>query len=111
MMHAAASGGHIDVIRSLLKRNASFQDVNGVNLTAIQLAAKSGHLKVVQLLFQSGAHVDHVTLQHAAAGGHSNVVNFLLKVGVTDECMRCDGSFYWLQKPDTIPSNTSLQVQ
>lgn len=97
MMHAAASGGHIDVIRGLLKRNASFQDVNGVNLTALQLAAKSGHLKVVQLLFQRGAHVDHMTLQHAAAGGHSNVVNFLLKVGVTDECMRCDGSFYWLQ--------------
>ena len=97
MMHAAASGGHIDVIRGLLKKNASFQDANGVNLTAIQLAAKSGHLKVVQLLFQSGAHVDHVTLQHVAAGGHSNVVNFLLKVGVTDECMRCDGSFYWLQ--------------
>ena len=97
MMHAAASAGHIDVIRGLLKRNASFQDVDGVNLTAIQLAAKSGHLKVVQLLFQSGAHVDHVTLQQAAAGGHSNVVNFLLKVGVTDECMRCDGSFYWLE--------------
>jgi len=97
MMHAAASGGHIDVIRGLLKRNASFQVVNGVNLSAIQLAAKSGHLKVVQLLFQSGAQVDHVTLQHAAAGGHSNVVNFLLRVGVTDECARCDGSFYWLQ--------------
>jgi len=97
MMHAAASGGHIDVIRRLLKENASFQDVDGVNLTAIQLAAKRGHLNVVQLLYKSGAHVDHVTLQHAAAGGHSNVVNFLLKVGVTDECMRCDGSFYWLQ--------------
>jgi len=100
MMHAAASGGHIDVIRGLLKRNALFHDANGVNLTAIQLAAQSGHLSVVQLLYQSGAHVDHVTLQHAAAGGHANVVNFLLKVGVTDECMRCDGSFYWLQ--DTI---------
>ena len=97
MMHAAASGGHIDVIRGLLKGNASFQDVNGINLTAIQLAAISGHLNVVQLLYQSGAHADHVTLQHAAAGGHSDVVNFLLKVGVTDECMRCDGSFYWLQ--------------
>lgn len=96
MIHAASSGGHIDVIRVLLKRNASFRDVNGVNFTAIQLAAQSGHLNVVQLLYQSGAHVDHVTLQHAAAGGHANVVNFLLKVGVTDECMRCDGSFYWL---------------
>ena len=97
MMHAAASGGHIDVIRGLLKRNASFRDVNGVNLTAIQLAAQSGHLNVVQLLYQSGERADQETLQHAAAGGHASVVNFLLKVGVTDECMRCDGSFYWLQ--------------
>ena len=97
MMHAAASGGHIDVIRGLLKRNASIQDVDGVNFTAIQLAAKNGHSNVVQLLYQRGAHVDHVALQHAAAGGHSNIVNFLLKIGVTDECMQCDGSFYWLQ--------------
>ncbi|KAJ7370914.1 hypothetical protein OS493_028988 [Desmophyllum pertusum] len=48
MMHAAASGGHIDVVQALLKRNASFRDVNGVNLTAIQLAAQNGHVTVVQ---------------------------------------------------------------
>ena len=97
MMHAAASGGHIDVVQNLLKRNASFRDVNGINQTAIHLAAQYGYLKVVQLLYESGAHVDHLSLQHAAAGGHTNIVNFLLKAGVTDRCIRCDGSFYWLQ--------------
>ncbi|KAJ7370908.1 hypothetical protein OS493_028982 [Desmophyllum pertusum] len=96
MMHAAASGGHIDVVQALLKRNASFRDVNGVNLTAIQLAAQNGHVKVVQVLYKRGAQVDHVSLQHAAAGGHTDVVKFLLKTGVVDTCMRCDGSFYWL---------------
>ena len=96
MMHAAASGGHTAVIRALLKRNASFREVNGVNLTAIQLAAQNGHLDVVQLLYNSGAHADHLCLQHAAHAGHTDVVKFLMKIGILDTCMRCDGTFYWL---------------
>ena len=96
MMHAAASGGHTAVIRALLKRNALFREVNGVNLTAIQLAAQNGHLDVVQLLYNSGAHADHLCLQHAAHAGHTDVVKFLMKIGILDTCMRCDGTFYWL---------------
>ena len=96
MLHAAASGGHTAVIRALLKRNASFREVNGVNLTAIQLAAQNGHLDVVKLLYYSGANVDHLCLQHAAHAGHTDVVKFLMKIGIWDICMRCDGVFYWL---------------
>ena len=96
MMHAAASGGHTAVIRALLKRNASFREVNGANLTAIQLAAQNGHLDIVQLLYNSGAHADHLCLQHAAHAGHTDVVKFLMKIGILDTCMRCDGTFYWL---------------
>ena len=96
MMHAAASGGHTAVIRALLKRYASFREVNGVNLTAIQLAAQNGHLDVVQLLYNSGAHADHLCLQHAAHAGHTDVVKFLMKIGILDTCMPCDGIFYWL---------------
>ena len=97
MMHAAASGGHNDIVRLLLTKNSSFTEVNGVNLTAIQLAAESGHLEVVQVLHKHGAQLDHLSLQHAAFRGHANVVAYLLKFGVDDTCMRCDGSFYWLQ--------------
>ena len=97
MVHAAASGGHSNVVQLLLKRNASFVHVNGVNLTAIQLAAEKGHLKVVQILFEQGARLDHLSLQHAAYGGHEDVIAFLLNIGVDDKCMRCDGSFYWLK--------------
>ena len=97
MMHAAASGGHIDVVRLLLRNNASFMDVNGVNLTTIQLAAQNGHLEVVQVLHKHGAQLDHLSLQFAAFEGHANVVAYLLKFGVEDICMRCDASFYWLQ--------------
>ena len=97
MMHAAASGGHNDIVRLLLTKNSSFTKVNGVNLTAIQLAAENGHLKVVQVLHKHGAQLDHLSLQYAAFKGHANVVAYLLKFGVEDICMRCDGSFYWLQ--------------
>ena len=97
MMHAAASGGHSDVVRLLLRKNASFTDVNGINVTAIQLAAQNGHLEVVQLLHERKAQIGHLSLQYAAFGGHVNVVAYLLKFGVEDICMRCDGSFYWLQ--------------
>lgn len=95
MLQAAAVGGHINVIRSLLKKNASFVDVNGVNLTAIQLAALNGHLDVIQLLHKSGARLDHTLLQLAAAGGHPNVVKFLLQAGVRDRCVQCN-------RPDRI---------
>ena len=97
MMHAAASGGHSDIVRLLLTKNGSFADVNGVNLTAIQLAAQNGHLEVVQVLHKHGAQLDHLSLQYAAFKGHANVVAYLLNFSVEDICMRCDGSFYWLQ--------------
>ena len=97
MMHAAASGGHSSIIRLLLTKNASFTKVNGVNLTVIQLAAQNGHLEVVQVLHKHGAQLDHLSLQYAAFKGHANVVAYLLNFSVEDICMRCDGSFYWLQ--------------
>ena len=97
MMHAAASGGHSSIIRLLLTKNASFTKVNGVKLTAIQLAAQNGHLEVVKVLHKHGAQLDHLSLQYAAFKGHANVVAYLLNFSVEDICMRCDGSFYWLQ--------------
>ncbi|XP_068759739.1 ankyrin repeat domain-containing protein 50-like [Montipora capricornis] len=109
MMHAAAANGHSEVVRLLLKKNASFAGVNAVNLTAIQLAAENGHLKVVQLLYERGAKLDHLSLQHAAFGGHTDIVKFLQHIGVVDRCMRCDGSFYWLENQtryQTAPLNS-----
>ena len=47
-------------------------------------------------MHERGAHVEHLALQYAADGGHTDVVMFLLKAGVVDKCMQCDGSFYWL---------------
>ena len=96
IMHAAAAGGHSKVVLLLLKRNASFTGLNAVNLTAIELAAQNGHLEVVKILYDHGAPLHHLSLQHAAFGGHADVVEFIQSAGVVDRCMRCDGSFYWL---------------
>ena len=79
MMHSPAARGHSEVVRRLLKRSAWFAGVNAVNLTAIQLAAEKGHLKAVQLLYEQGAQLDHLSLQHAAFGGHTDIVKFLRK--------------------------------
>ena len=97
MLHAAAQGGHISVVRFLLDNSAFISSLNGAHLTAIQLAAENGHLEVVKTLHEVGAVADQTALHHAAANNRLEVVKFLLEVGVKDVCLRCDGSFYWLK--------------
>ena len=100
MLHAAAQGSHVSVVRFLLENNASISTVNGAHLTAIQIAAENGHLEVVKMLHKAGAVPDQTALHHAAANNRLQVVNFLLEVGVKDECLKCDGSFSWLEKTE-----------
>lgn len=97
LLHAAAHGGHIHVVRFLLDNNASISAVNSAHQTAIQLAAENGHVEVVKALYEAGAVADQTALHHAAANNRLEVVKFLLKGGVKDTCLRCDGSFYWLE--------------
>ena len=100
MLHAAAQGSHVSVVRFLLENNASISTVNGAHLTAIQIAAENGHLEVVKTLHKAGAIPDQTALHHAAANNRLQVVNFLLEVGVKDECLKCDGSFSWLEQTE-----------
>ena len=97
MLHAAALGGHVDVVNFLVDNGANISTVNGVHLTALQIAAEKGHVEVVKTLFKAGAVPDQIALHHAAANNKLEVVKYLLQIGVTDKCMRCDGSFYWLK--------------
>ena len=98
MLHAAAQEGHINVIRFLLHNNISIHSVNDANLSAIQLAAENGHAEIVKALYEAGAVVDQTALHHAAENNRLKVVELLLRIGVRDECLRCDGSFYWLKR-------------
>ena len=97
MLHAAAHRGHMEVVAFLLDNGAFISTVDGVNLTALQIAAENGHSEVVKALYNAGAVADQTSLHHAAANGRLEVVKYLLKIGVRDRCIRCDGSFYWLK--------------
>ena len=97
MLHAAAHGGHVEIVNFLLDNGAFISTVDGVNLTALPIAAENGHLEVVKALYNAGAAADQTSLHHAAANGRLEVVKYLLKIGVRDRCIRCDGTFYWLE--------------
>ena len=97
LLHAAAHGGHLEVVNFLIDKGANISMVNGVQLTALQIAAERGHVEVVKTLYEAGAVPDQTALHHAAANNKLQVVKYLLQTGVTDKCMRCDGSFYWLK--------------
>ena len=96
ILHVAALKGHQNVVEFLLNNSCFISTVNEVHLTALHLAAESGHLGVVKALYQAGADADQTALHHAAANNRLEVVKFLLQIGVKDDCMQCDGSFYWL---------------
>ena len=98
MLHAAAHSGHLEGFTFLLDNGAFISTVNDVHLTALKIAAENGHLRVVKALYEAGADADQTALHHTAANNRLEVVKYLLKIGVKDKCMRCDGSFYWLKK-------------
>ena len=108
MLHAAAKGGHERVVRFLIAKNARISILNGAHLNAMQIAAEHGHLNVVRTLYEAGAVADQTALHHAAANNRMDVVNFLLGIGLKDDCLRCDGFFYWLNSKHRFPSTTIL---
>ena len=110
MLHAAAQGGHLNVVRFLLDNNAVVSTLNGAHLSAIQLAAENGHVEVVKALYEAGAVADQTALHHAAANNKLEVVNFLLSIGVEDVCLRCDGTFHWLKTKRRLQSSPKLSL-
>ncbi len=108
LLHAAAQGGHVNVVRFLLEHNTFISAVNSAHQTAIQLAAENGHVEVVKALYRAGAVADQTALHHAAANNRLEVVKFLLEIGVNDRCLRCDGSFYWLKYEHRLHSDSPL---
>ena len=106
MLHAAAQRGCVSVVHFLIESNAFLSLLNGAQLTAIQIAAEKGHLEVVKSLYKAGAVADQTALHHAAANNRLEVVNYLLNSSVKDECLRCDGSFYWVKGTNRLPGRS-----
>ena len=110
LLHAAAQGGHVNVVRYLLDSKAFISTFNCAHQTPIQLAAENGHVEVVKTLHEAGAVADETALHHAAANNRLEVVKLLLGNGVKDTCLRCDGSFYWLKTKHRLQSNSPFHV-
>ena len=84
---AAASRGHLGVVKLLLEDGVDVNTEEEYSKIALQEAASSGHLEVVRLLLEHGADVeadrgcDAPIIQQAASGGHLEVVRLLLQNG------------------------------
>jgi hypothetical protein len=63
-MHAASHGGHVDVVRQLLRHYANVNSRGSSNWTPLHCAAGKGQAKVVQLLLEHGADVNALSKRH-----------------------------------------------
>ena len=109
MLYGAAHGGHLEVVRFLLENGALISTESDVHLTALQVAAENGHVEVVKTLYKYGGVADQTALHHAVVNNRLNVVKYLLKIGIKDKCMRCDGSLYWLKTKHRYQSQVRLK--
>jgi ankyrin repeat protein len=90
-LHRAAENGHADVVRTFLKTktvdpNINVLDAHGDGGTPWFLAAKRGHISVLEVLLEASADHDAVellngttALQVASAEGQASTVRWLLE--------------------------------
>ncbi|CAK9012515.1 unnamed protein product [Durusdinium trenchii] len=93
---AAASLGQWEVCQETLKKQPACLEVcDWEGRTALILAAKSGHLKVCQVLVSAGADIeatdfhDKTPLAYAAAAHHTEIATLLLDHGAEVEATDC----------------------
>ncbi|CAG2189082.1 unnamed protein product [Mytilus edulis] len=101
ILHIASQNGHIHSVKMLVERfnDEIMSTRNDMNLTAFEIAAENGHTEIVAYMLHRTSSASLISLHHAAENGHSNIVLLLLKYGVMDTCLPCNGSLYWI--PDT----------
>eukprot|EP00562_Extubocellulus_spinifer_P004543 CAMPEP_0178518028 /NCGR_PEP_ID=MMETSP0696-20121128/26021_1 /TAXON_ID=265572 /ORGANISM="Extubocellulus spinifer, Strain CCMP396" /LENGTH=908 /DNA_ID=CAMNT_0020148529 /DNA_START=66 /DNA_END=2792 /DNA_ORIENTATION=- len=93
----AASGGHLDTVKFLIKEGADVNAKDKDGITALMEASIMGHVKIVEALLGAGAEVDakansEVTALWLAAGeGRTDVVKLLLNKGADASNTRVDG--------------------
>jgi hypothetical protein len=84
---AAAYGGNLEIVRTLIQRGAKIDALNPHGLTPLIWAAEKGHVSVAQLLIDNGADVNHATqtgftpLMAAGVGRELAIAEALLDAG------------------------------
>jgi Ankyrin repeats (3 copies)/Ankyrin repeats (many copies) len=97
-MHAAASGGHANILRLLQGHGADVGSRNEYGETPLHGASWSGKLNAGQCLLDLGADInarnddDWTPLFHAIFHGHAEFARMLLKRGATIEARSVFGS-------------------
>jgi ankyrin repeat protein len=85
-LRAACEGGHVSVVKELIKAGALVNLKNREGDTPMTAACEGGHVSVVKELMKAGANVNPQNRQwntpmiSACRGGHVNVVQELVKV-------------------------------
>lgn len=82
LLMRAANLGHVEVVKTLLAKNANVHLLNWLSKSALNIAAKSGHTEIVRALLAANANVNtkhhHSLFDEAAEGGHTEIVKILL---------------------------------
>jgi len=84
---AAATAGHLDVVKLLIKEKAEVDGSSTTNSTPLRSAAFDGRLDIVRFLVENGANVnarnffDNTPLIIACYNGHAAVVSYLIAHG------------------------------
>ena len=93
----AASAGHSDIVKLLIKKGADVNSSDKDGITVLMEASIMGHTKIVDLLIDAGAEIDfksnsQVTALWLAAGENRiEVMKHLLKKGADASIARSDG--------------------
>ncbi|XP_077977548.1 transient receptor potential cation channel subfamily A member 1-like [Glandiceps talaboti] len=80
-----SEGGHVKVVKHLLKVGADIDSRDNNRRTALALAALNGHVDVIEVLLKNHSDIDatdknrNTPLHLSAANGHEEATSFLLK--------------------------------
>lgn len=83
-LEAAATDGHIDVVRLLLRHGANTKN----NSLILSASVGNGHMDVVKILLDHGANVHankDEAIKYAALNGHINIIKLLISKGANIE--------------------------
>jgi hypothetical protein len=62
LMHYAANGGHVEVVRYLLKNGAPFDSADANQRTPLHWACQNGHKQVIDVLVSKGANINSLDI-------------------------------------------------